>query len=176
MKEYPNVILISGSGRNVGKTSLICKIIEKYAETETLISIKISPHFHPLTDRLILLRDTQNCKIAIETDQTGNKDTAKFLKSGVMESFFIQSNDDEVLEAFTNVVSKYSNSHLFIVESGALKKFVRPGLSIFVADDSSQKQYKSYPDIDVALNENDDFAEFTKKISIKNNTWNLLTN
>lgn len=177
MKEYPNLILISGNGRNVGKTSLICKIIEKFKDTEALISVKVSPHFHALTEKLILLKDENNSKIAIETDKNSNKDTSKFLKAGVLESVYIQSNDDEVLEAFTHVILKYPKNYLFIVESGALKKFVKPGLSIFVVNnDNSQKEYKLYTDIDITLNEKDDFAEFTKKISITNNTWNLLTN
>ena len=41
-----NLLIISGSGKNVGKTLLACQIIKHFSRNSTVIGLKISPHFH----------------------------------------------------------------------------------------------------------------------------------
>ncbi len=43
---FNNVILISGSGRNCGKTTVACHIISQLAKMGQVTGLKISPHFH----------------------------------------------------------------------------------------------------------------------------------
>jgi len=45
--KYPNILLVSGNGRNSGKTTLACKIIERFSKDHEITGLKISPHFHP---------------------------------------------------------------------------------------------------------------------------------
>ena len=43
---HNNILTISGTGKNVGKTSLACRIIHRLSATHKLTAVKISPHFH----------------------------------------------------------------------------------------------------------------------------------
>ena len=43
---HSNILAISGTGRNVGKTTLTCGIIKKLGIDQKPTAVKISPHFH----------------------------------------------------------------------------------------------------------------------------------
>ncbi len=49
MKSMPNILLIAGTGRNVGKTLLACEIIQQLSKTMAVTAIKTSSHEHPLS-------------------------------------------------------------------------------------------------------------------------------
>jgi len=178
MKYYPNILLVSGSSRNVGKTAFICIALKQFSNTYPIISIKISPHFHKTTDHLIFLKDTEQCKITIETSTFSNKDTSKYLQAGTLKSFFIQCQDSEVVNAFDFVVSKYQKNQLFIVESGNLKDHIKPGVSIFITNSNKDDIIKkNYSDNDIYLSKGYNFADYLlNKITIIENQWKLLTN
>ncbi|MDO8929478.1 MAG: hypothetical protein Q7W54_10880, partial [Bacteroidota bacterium] len=61
-----NILLVSGSGQNVGKTSFIRRVIAHNA-SHKLVAIKISPHFHEPTSGLIPLHVTENYRVFQET-------------------------------------------------------------------------------------------------------------
>ena len=44
---FPNLLLVAGNGRNVGKTWLVCRIIEKISQNQKVTAVKISSHYHP---------------------------------------------------------------------------------------------------------------------------------
>ena len=48
MKDFPNMLIVRGTGRNVGKTLSACNIIKQLAEKHNPVGVKISPHFHSL--------------------------------------------------------------------------------------------------------------------------------
>ena len=48
--QIPHLLLIAGNGRNVGKTTLACKIIAQFARETEVIGLKITPHFHPVNE------------------------------------------------------------------------------------------------------------------------------
>ena len=126
-----NLLLISGSGRNVGKTSFIREVITQNIG-QHLIAIKITPHFHEPTSGLNSIVINDNYRIFQETDSTSEKDSSLFLHSGAEKVYYIQTTDAYLEEAFSIVINKAKPDQPIITESAALRKYIVPGLYIFI--------------------------------------------
>jgi hypothetical protein len=131
-----NIMLVSGSGRNVGKTSFIRRVIRQNASRK-LVAIKITPHFHEPSAGLIPLVITENYRIFKEEDLTSGKDSSLFLQAGAEKVFYIQSTDEYLESAFSIITDYISSDQPIIVESAALRKFIVPELYLFI-----QKNYE----------------------------------
>ncbi len=130
MPFYPNILLIAGTSRNVGKTTFAEDVIRKYAADHFVIGLKVtSIHageglHHGRKD--IPLNGAFN--ILEETDRNGLKDTSRMLLAGAQKAFFIQAKDDQLyaaVEAFFHIVPPTS---LIVCESGSLRQVLRPGV------------------------------------------------
>lgn len=126
-----NILLVSGSGRNVGKTSFICGVIAQNAH-QKLVAIKITPHFHEPTEGLIQIIINDKYLICQETNTSSDKDSSLFLQAGAEKVFFIQTTDDFLEEAFMLTTAEFSPNQPIIIESAALRKIVVPGLYLFI--------------------------------------------
>jgi molybdopterin-guanine dinucleotide biosynthesis protein len=131
-----NIMLVSGSGRNVGKTSFIRRVIKQNANRK-LVAVKITPHFHEPTPGLSPILVTDNYRIFKETDLTSGKDSSLFLQAGAEKVFYIQSTDEFLESAFSIITDYISSDQPIIVESAALRKFIVPELYLFI-----QKNYE----------------------------------
>ena len=88
-----NILLLAGTGRNVGKTTFGCCIVSQIAVQTTTISVKISKHPHPLTDGLHQLAgDDKTWFIAEERASEGNKDSLRYRKAGAVMSLYAMAN------------------------------------------------------------------------------------
>jgi len=72
--DMPNLLLIAGNGRNVGKTFLACKIIKELANKLKVIGLKVSPHFHDFEKSRIIAQSDDY--IVIEETQINQKDSS----------------------------------------------------------------------------------------------------
>ncbi len=131
-----NILLVSGSGQNVGKTSFIRRVIVCNA-SHKLVAIKITPHFHEPTDGLVPIAITENYRVFQETDLSSGKDSSLFLQAGAEKVFYIQTNDKYLKEAFSLVSKLLDPEQPIIVESAALRKILDPALYLFI-----QKNYE----------------------------------
>lgn len=127
-------MLISGSGRNVGKTSFMRRVIRQNAGRK-LVAVKITPHFHEPTPGLSPILVTDNYRIFKETDLTSGKDSSLFLQAGAEKVFYIQATDAYLEDAFRIVTDYISKDQPIIVESAALRKFIVPELYLFIQKD-----------------------------------------
>ena len=133
-EKFENIILIAGSGRNVGKTTFGCGII-RAAKKQEIVAVKITPHFHDATPGLIEIEKGSGWTVSEETNAASKKDSSLFLKNGAKKSYFIQAKEDTLSNAF-NVIKKYlRNEELVIIESAALHEIIQPTLFIFVLPD-----------------------------------------
>ena len=130
-EKIENMILVSGSGRNVGKTTFIRRIIRQNTP-KNVLAIKITPHFHKATSGLIPIHVGENYAVYEETDRFSEKDTSLFLKAGAKRVFFIQAKDDNLETAFGIVSALIGPDQPVIVESAALRKIRVPSLYIFI--------------------------------------------
>lgn len=169
MKRIPNLLLVSGAGRNVGKSTLVCRLIEKF-KAEMLMAVKISPHFHESIPK--------NIPYIIEKEINPNrgKDSSRFLKSGAAEVYYLQVHDEHLAEAFDKILGKNINDRPIIAESGGLAKFIQPGLMLFVeGEDSVVKNKPIKEKADKVLQmQNGGFA--IDDIEFTNGEWKLKAN
>ncbi len=86
----PKLILITGNGRNVGKTSFATEIIRHLSESIDIIGIKVSPHIHDLNEDLEIICKTQNFIVAEEKGRS-KKDSSLLLQAGAKRVFFIMA-------------------------------------------------------------------------------------
>ncbi len=87
--KLPQLLLIAGNGRDSGKTTLACLIIQKFSPEHQIIALKISPHKHRIAAGGKVICDTENLYIAEETNAGTGKDSSRMLQAGASRSFFI---------------------------------------------------------------------------------------
>lgn len=132
MTEISNhILLVSGSGQNVGKTSFIRRVIAQNAG-QKIAAIKITPHFHEPTRGLAPMVVTDNYRIFQETDLTSGKDSSLFLQAGADRVFYIQTSDDYLEEAFSLVLEQLDPVKPVVIESAALRKILKPTFYLFI--------------------------------------------
>jgi len=126
-----NILLVSGSGRNVGKTSFIRRVITQNISRQ-LIAIKITPHFHEATSGLVPIAISENYRVFQETDISSGKDSSLFLQAGAEKVFYIQTTDEYLKEAFGLISTQFLTDQPVIIESAVLRTIITPGLYIFI--------------------------------------------
>lgn len=130
----PNLIIIGGSSRNVGKTTLALSLVRKYAASEKITGLKVSSlrpdenSFHGNhTDKPV-----SKFRILEEKNYIADKDTSKLLKAGAQKVFYIEATNDYLLPAFEEFLSVNSGKGPIICESGSLRNIVKPGLFVLL--------------------------------------------
>ncbi len=130
----PNLIIIGGSSRNVGKTTLALKLIEKYCANEKIIGLKVTSikpgeeTFHGSHESFNL----QQYSIIEETVIDGRKDTSRMLLAGAEKVFYIETPDHLLGEAMSEFLLKVGADSPIICESRSLRKVVKPGLFVLL--------------------------------------------
>jgi len=136
---FKDLLLVSGSGRNVGKTTFICDVIASN-RLKKMAAIKITPHFHDPSKSLVPIVENDNFRIYEETDYASGKDTSRYLRAGAERSFFIQTSDAFLKESFQLTSVLLDPDLPFIVESARLRHIVVPELFVFIqGSDSIEK-------------------------------------
>ncbi len=118
-------IIISGTSRNVGKTTFACQQIAKYKE-EHPIAIKISSHFHDQGMGVKLISFSDNYRAYQQIEMKSNKDSALFLKAGAKQVFYIEAKDEYILEALSSISDKLDFNQRIIIESAAIRRYMVP--------------------------------------------------
>lgn len=127
---FDKMILVAGSGRNVGKTTLACRLITGLSNHYPVTSIKVSTHIHDLTHQQKVIYQVNGLTISEEKDGTSSKDSSRFLRAGAETSLFIQVEDDHLPELVSWL--KQNNRGWTICESGTLGKYIVPIKAIFI--------------------------------------------
>ncbi len=172
MKYLPNILLIAGTGKKVGKTTLGCNILSSHTD-KGIIAVKISPHFHSMpTDRVYIIKNNRY-HISEENKKTG-KDSSKFLQAGAKKVYYIQGKDDSLATAFEEVLGLNDSTSLYLVESGGLAGYIKPGLFIAVTNSNhSAKPDKNLSLADILVDENIAFGPFAKRVCVNGGKWAL---
>jgi hypothetical protein len=153
----PNLLLIAGAGTNSGKTTMACRVIESFPDL-TITVIKITPHFHETTPGLLLRSEKKGYSIYEETDSSSDKDTSRMLRAGAAKVYFAKVLDDQLFEAFRDIMKLVPEGTPVICESPALRNFVEPGVFIIMTSDVINKHkyikhLQSLPHLMVKLEE-----------------------
>jgi hypothetical protein len=135
--EINEVILIAGSGRNVGKTTLACLIVEALSVERKVTAVKISKHVHSLTEKQRVIVDIPGLLIAEELDHDSTKDSSRYLQSGACRSLFIQAQEEQY-----SLLANWLKENLegtVVCETGYLGNFLTPTKAFFVEGFENQK-------------------------------------
>ncbi len=173
-----NILLIAGTGRNVGKTLFACRLIEQLACKNELVCIKISPHFHELSKELEIVSETEDFVIAKENNKSGSKDSNRLFRAGSKKVYYVQAKDDhlpEVLSYFEKIVTVETP---VICESGGLRDLIEPGLFLMINKEKNNNikpraiGYQKLADKWIEFN-GEDFNFTAENIAFTNNEWKI---
>jgi hypothetical protein len=158
----PNLIIIGGSSRNVGKTTLAINLIKKYAGSEKITGLKVTSirqgeeRYHGSH----LVPDLQSFRILEETSIDSMKDTAKMLAAGAERVFYIETPDSQINMAVSTFLSTKNTGGPIVCESRNLRIAVIPGLFVLLKhfDENLIKQgfdfYERLADITLKIDPN----------------------
>lgn len=138
-----HLLIIGGSGRNVGKTTLALAIIRKISKETKVLGLKVSTHkhgeelFHGTHTSLL----SDDYRISVETRMYPHKDTALMLDAGASSAYFIEASGHKVLEAYEKFKAQYNAvGQPIVCESRSLRKHVKPGLFILLVKEDEIKR------------------------------------
>ena len=138
MISLPKAIIISGTSRNVGKTTLACNIID-YCSSENTTAIKISPHKHfdkaDKNSKIIEWND--DYVILQELSSSESRDSSRMLAAGANRVYFIMVSDEFLPKAFDALLKHLDINNRIIIESAALRRFVKPKTFIITYTDNN---------------------------------------
>jgi hypothetical protein len=132
MLHVPGLVIIAGTGRKVGKTTVACRVIDLFRKSN-ITAVKISSHFHEPQNHLVLFHRGGNYIIWEETSSASGKDSSMFLKFGATRSFYIQAERESSPEAFEKLLDMLPYSTPIVCESPSLANGVIPGALIIVS-------------------------------------------
>ena len=140
--KLPNMIIVSGDGRNVGKTFFTCSVIKHFSRQQQIVAVKTSSHFHDTFNQSQVIKESHNYKIIKETGIT-QKDSSLMLQAGAHEAFFIMADKNGLAPAFEQLVYGLKDK-IIIVESGALCDVALPGFFFFIKQKNRQINKPTY--------------------------------
>ena len=142
MKQENHLLIVAGTGRNVGKTEFVCRLISKISTTHEIYALKVSAvypgediyhgnHSEELSDYNLfeeILTDTE-------------KDTSRMLRAGAQKVFYLRSDDTGIDKGFENFRKHIPKNAVIVCESNSLWQYVKPGLLILLtSSDGDIKQ------------------------------------
>ncbi len=138
---YPSLLLISGSGRDVGKTLLACRIIRHLARRGPVAGIKISLHHHAPSSRGRVIASGRGYLIVRE-EEASEKDSGRMVAAGADPVFFVTAGDEALREVFRRLQPLLGDRPV-VCEAGGLRHYIKPGLFLFVRDEKAVPPEKS---------------------------------
>lgn len=177
--KMPELLLIAGTGRNSGKTTLVCRIIQKNCTHFPIVAIKITPHFHQKMDSGTIVIERDDLIIIDEADPETGKDSALMLKAGAIKSYFVMAKDAQLKEAINLIINIIPDKIPVICESGGLRHWVEPGVFL-IMNRSDNNTFK--PGVEDLKTIADRWITFDGKeigfdvntINYSENKWNIL--
>jgi hypothetical protein len=174
----PEFMIVSGNGRNTGKTSFVERIIKKNCSAHSITAIKVSPHFHASENSNNLIESGKDFMISKETDLHGSKDSSRMMHAGASNVFYIEVMDEHLQEALQYLAENETLNGPVICESGGMRKLLEPSLFIMLTRPDLKKETQSfhslYPMADHIVNFQDgEFDIDPEGIVYTGNRWEI---
>lgn len=132
MLQLPNWLIVCGTNRNAGKTTMISRIITQFHAEITVCAIKISPHFHPLEEEALILAKTDDFVIVKEVKHSTGKDSSRMLDAGAGLVLYIQVWDNNLEQVVPLIMNLIPAGSAVICESGWVRNMIDPGLFLIL--------------------------------------------
>ncbi len=150
MIEMPNMLLIAGNARNIGKTTLACAIIERFSAYQKIIGLKVTgirkgeEIFHGNHDN----DETEMLKIYEEVNMSSTKDTARMLSAGALKAYYVQVDTSGLRMIAEQLSELVPSDHLVVCESSSLRHVIEPGAFIFMHSGDDKLPAKKNQDLE----------------------------
>jgi molybdopterin-guanine dinucleotide biosynthesis protein len=173
LPSFPNVLLVGSNTRKTGKSTLICKLLERYGKEKPISAIKLAI-YDDINDLKAHYSDASEEGVyIIEEQEAGEKDSKKFLAKGARRSWFIAVMKAEI-EQVINIINQIKNEGDFlIVESTSLRNFIVPGLFIFVnkaSKKNKKRDVRNMADLEIETG-SEDFKNIDEVICLEQGMW-----
>ena len=131
------LVVVGGSTRNIGKTSVVAGLIAALRGRDWT-AIKITQYGHGICSA-----DGKACGCATadhtvafteERDRSGRSDSSRYLLAGAKRSLWVRTQQGELFEAMPRLRREIAEAGDIIVESNSILQFVRPDLFLSVLD------------------------------------------
>lgn len=144
------LLLISGNGQNVGKTTFACQLIQHLKNLgQTVYALKVSPKIHEEQPPHTIFSN-DHFVLSLEKEKNTGKDSSRYLGAGADESFFLQVKDEHLEEAAQYTFSVFPKDVIIIIESGGLRNLIQPRLFMFLKKHgaiSIKEKAQNWPDL-----------------------------
>ena len=172
--DYPNLLLIAGNGRNVGKTYFACRIIESLSKQASITGLKITSHIHEHNSDDVLLKDKHY--VILQEKQISGKDSSLMLQAGAKQVFFVMAEPEYLPEAFEKL-SAYLPKTPIVCESGGLHEIITPGLFFFIYATGTpiKKQKHLIHNPIIVKNDGENLKFDYNKVQLNNNKFSLIS-
>ncbi len=128
-----SLLIVGGSGRNVGKTEFICRLIEKISSKHDVYALKVSAVFPDEAgchgDHS---EDVSDYYLLEESRRDSAKDSSRMLRAGARSVFYLRSDNEGILNGFAAFRKKIPPGAVLLCESNSLVNYVKPGLFVLV--------------------------------------------
>ena len=179
MIENKKLLLIGGTGRNVGKTEFVCRLIRMVAKKYDVYALKVSAIF---PDEDIFHGNhgeaLEHQSLFEETRGDTSKDTSRMLRAGAKKVFYLQSDDKSIKQGYSRFCDLIPQDAIVVCESSSLGYYVKPGLHVIVTSSGvtikprATKQLE-FADIVITSNGQEGFRELERFSVDSNNHWFL---
>lgn len=176
MKKQRNLLIVGGTGRNVGKTELVCSFIRKFGRIYKIIALKVSTISPDLEENHGSHQGEDKNFIIEELVPKMGKDTQRMLEAGADRVFYMRTNENSAAELFNEFLKKVGSESLIICESNFLRDYVNPGLYAVVTDNGNEmkpsaKKRIQQADLVIVSNKTDSFTHFNEVSYSERNGW-----
>lgn len=129
------IVVVGGSGRNAGKTALICGLIRALPEF-AWTAVKISGHDHGMPQ-----------SIWEDTAPGMATDTGRYLAAGASRAIFVTATADElgtIIQPLLDAHRQQGFSAALVFESNRILEHVRPAVCLAVEDSANPDPKPSF--------------------------------
>jgi len=134
--QRPIIVAISGFSSNVGKTTLMCEVLERLPRWE---AIKLTRGHYRSCGRdpagccvSDMLRDEPVIRSGREANYQAGKDTGRFWDAGAWNVHWVIVKDDQVAQGITEALARVEADGV-IVEGNSFLEYVKADLTIMCA-------------------------------------------
>jgi hypothetical protein len=131
-KNHPEILVIGATSRNLGKTTLLCRLIQRFNQTP-ITAVKIKT-----------LRDGDRAWHGSSAELDGNfrvwedagddrlPDSGRMREAGARQVLYVKAKIEALEEAFGEALGRIPSGHLILVESNSLVRLINPGIYLLI--------------------------------------------
>jgi len=148
------LLMIGGTSRNVGKTTLISNIIKHFAKSHQIIGLKVKTlyaddRFYHGNENFTLSDDF---RLIEEFGSENGKDSSEMLKAGAIRAFRLRVQHTYLQMAYNHFIQQINGNYMIVCESNSLRKVVIPDLFMIIKHKVNQNMKPSAVELEKLAN------------------------